>query len=116
MKVYRVEHPKTNTGPYHYLGPMWGEKDHLYDCDHPCPDDEGLEMYREDVCGFESKEKLLKWFTLEDLKDFKDCGLKVYKMCVPKGCIEYGHHQVVFTRKEVYSKKEISLQSLRALH
>jgi hypothetical protein len=115
MYVYRVEHPNKGLGPYQCN--LTQDKDHLYEYpEHPSPWCEGLEIEEHEVCGFESKEKLLKWFTLKDLKDFRKEGLRVYKMHVVPNTVQIGERQVVFDREEVYYKKEVSLKSLRVLH
>jgi hypothetical protein len=61
---------------------------------HPNPFDEGLDFHYGDHCGFESKEKLLRWFSLRDLKYFQKYGLYVYK--IHADWIEKGEKQAIF--------------------
>lgn len=114
MYLYRVEHEKTREGPYAYIGPMQDVKPHLYmKRDHPSPYDEGLDFHFGDHCGFESKKKLLDWFTFEDLKDFEKDNLFVYKIHTEERWIEKGKRQLIFNPDFNYYRKRIPLKDLR---
>lgn len=113
MYLYRVEHKESRVGPYYYYGPdLMDAKIHLYEMDtHPSPRDENLDFSFGMHCGFESKAKLLDWFTFQDLKDFQKHGLNVYKIHVE--WVEKGEKQLIFDPATVSYRKKIDLKDLR---
>lgn len=114
MYLYRVEHKRTREGPYAYYGPMQDERPHLYRMsDHPNPCDEGLDFEFGMHCGFESKKKLMDWFTLDDLKDFEKHDLHVYKIHTDERWFQKGERQVIFDPDLNYYRKRIPLKDLR---
>jgi hypothetical protein len=115
MYLYRVEHKKTREGPYAYIGPMQDVKPHLYYMDdHPSPYDEGLDFWMGiNQCGFESKKKLLDWFTIKDLEDFEKDNLHVYKIHTEERWVEKGRRQLIFNPDFNYYRKRIPLKDLR---
>lgn len=115
MYLYRVEHKTERAGPYHTIGPeLKDDKPHLYTYStHPSPYDEDLNFDYGMHCGFESKQKLLDWFTFDDLKDFQKYGMNVYKIHVDDGWVEKGVRQLIFDPAYIYDRKKISLKDLR---
>ncbi len=85
MVVFRIENDKKK-GPYHGdCGVMIGG---TYDT-HPTPDVDGIDIAKEDVCGFDSLDKLLDWFghVLPQLeaRGFRTCVYRVKKKFVKRG-------------------------------
>lgn len=114
MYLYRVEHKTDRVGPYATFGDMQDERPHLYrTVDHPSPFDEDLDFEYGMHCGFESKKKLLEWFSWEDLEHFEKYGLYVYKIHTDESWFQKGEKQVIFDPALNYYRKRITLNSLR---
>lgn len=99
MIIYRVE-DKDGIGPYQSTNwdfPQHQKKIHNGPS-HPNPEMEALERGWSDHCGFDSIQKLKRWFAIEDRKFFGKRGFKLVVFDVPEHLIKQGKRQLVFKR------------------
>lgn len=109
MKVYRVEHTVSQTGPYSGcamdeddLSDYWGER-------HPGPRSDGLDFPIHDsyFFGFKSMSQLLDWFLLWDIWKWKKKGFAVYRYQISDEYVRLGGKQLVFVRAQAQSRQRI---------
>ena len=105
VKVYRVEHTKEPTKGKPYLPDHWG--------DLPTPQNEGLPMWCDLVCGTSSKRMLKKWFRKRDVEFIsKNPKYRIVQLLVPKEEVHKGFYQVVFKRNTAKVSKELKYEDL----
>ena len=96
--VYRVENYQ-GEGPYTSLGHRyWSDRSHDDD-NHPSPQGESLNIYKEGyICGFISLRQLNDWFNQQELKKLKELGYTIHKVTPKKGSTLVGKKQAIFIR------------------
>lgn len=109
MLVWRVEHANNDVGPYVNIG-YFGSGSLAYQvclslrdahstctCHPPPSTDPGIDRppFYEEICGFDSREKLDKWFHGFRGK-LKAAGFVVNKYEVPEDAVVVGERQVIF--------------------
>lgn len=110
--VYRVEDSE-GKGPYYSTDP-WIEQVLLGIPDpsnsrHPIPSEEGLWYVAGLVCGFESKESAIEWFSEYVLFGLEALGQKLYGYRVPIEAVQYGVKQVVFDPSTAVQKVRVEV-------
>lgn len=111
VKVYRVEHAETRTGPYNTWGTTIEDmvQDHANSLsEHPGPCDDGLEDVDSFVhfFGFEKPEHLTDWFEEKYLKILHQEGFVRSTYAVKKRYVLFGGRQLVFEKDYAELVKE----------
>jgi len=118
MTIFRIEN-SVGLGPYVSNANQENQILHQMNLDHSCsplhpmPWEDNLpEMAREyELCGFESIEKLKKWFD-GWINRLYDNGFFAVQLEIDKKNVKFGNYQIVFNKNRVYSKKQLSLEDL----
>ena len=83
-RLFRIEHKEDGCGPYQMfrkygtIHTIHGKVVHQGD-EYPTPYEDTIGRHTEpgELCGFVSKESMLNWFTVEELKGLIKLGYKV---------------------------------------
>ena len=108
MYVYRVEHKnqRVDRGPY-TLGLAY--KPHLFDENHPSPEQSGIQMSAEWNSCFAKESDLTKWFKRSDLTWFKEFDFDTFRYEVKADDVQLGDKQAAFRRDRAFKRQKVTL-------
>lgn len=113
MLAVRYEHPETGKGIWHHY--PRGQYDHpseLYDLgdrynDFNSPDEDGIELEKDDFCAFKNIKQIREWITKEEHEFLLKEGFRVLYLKLSN--FKMGKlHQICFKKKDIISQKDIS--------
>lgn len=111
--VYRVQHREDGSGPYFGSRAVGSSLDYS-PLSHPEPQDDGIgwkSIRADKLCGFQSIEAVLSWFSQNDLKFLHSMGFILAAYSVAEKKIARGNSQLLFPE----DSELISTGSLAAL-
>lgn len=113
MVVYRVEHHRTELGPYTH-GVCSFDRHYCNDEYCPAPDEDGIDKwcFHNAHYGFKSKKDLVRWFSREYIRQFAYSGLYVYMFRVPDEDVSKGRRHLAFETGYAVRVRRVSMCEL----
>lgn len=111
--VYRVQNDD-GYGPYGcnafktgVTSSDWARDTDPFHENHPCPYEDGIDRHPPSwLCGFDSLDKLLEWFTKEEINNLEALGFNVYEIHLDEDTygIVYGDMQLIFDPYQIHDQ------------